>query len=376
MTYQHRSPRGLLAATLLVLCAYVQAAPQTLEPAQPGVWVTWKAWKAWKGQLYRLEADGNVSCYSEDGQTCQPGESPGTGARPLTCGADMKTRTGGSGYDQQAHWCNTAYANLFATWRNYQLQGVDLLLSETPEGDLMCGSTDGRSCMPAGEHHARPGKVEFKPLVCGPAMSAALGESGYGPDSQQQWCRTPVEIVSRWTAVTNLFGQGGKEDVDNVGRTRRELFEIELPAWGHRLVGWTVRMKGGVAPRFTLTDHDGRVFRRWEMGSDEGAATIAQLYQVVHPADRWGDVDALWVLKSAGGTAAYAVRAKRPTDEKLRWAMPETAWDTSQTTSGRGRLAVAVDATQSIDPVVEEVTMTILRKRPPGAASESGPWMD
>lgn len=170
-------------------------------------------WKEWNGQSYRLEHDGNLSCYSEDGVNCKTG-GPSTDLvahRPLTCGAAHLQHWSLTGYDTADHWCNTAHANLFAQWQDHTLLGHPGMLAKNARGDTMCLSYDGLQCerieapmaldLKAAHFHdshahpSAPTGGNIRPLVCGAPHAQRYGHRGY--DAPGHWCDTP-EIVARW----------------------------------------------------------------------------------------------------------------------------------------------------------------------------------
>lgn len=160
-------------------------------------------WKKWYDGWVRLEADGNLSCLSFNGTHCswngmvsEPDKVPATELQPLVCGiahaAKWGNRTGYNDADNLSgdrHWCRSAYATYFAKWQDYSILGARHWLSETPAGDAMCHSTDGKTCTPVTPGESRPPAGEVHPLVCGAHHRRMTGHDGYGqPD---HWCATP-----------------------------------------------------------------------------------------------------------------------------------------------------------------------------------------
>lgn len=161
------------------------------------------SWHPWGDGWVRLEADGNLSCLSFDGMKCawdhqvrDPRAVDPWSVRPLVCGSPhMVSKWGVNGYNDgdtrytDRHWCRAAYATLFANWQDYTVLGRKALLSETPAGDVMCYSTNGKDCTPATQ--ARPGSgEEVHPLVCGAHHTRMHGgQDGYGQPGH--WCRLP-----------------------------------------------------------------------------------------------------------------------------------------------------------------------------------------
>ena len=229
-------------------------------------------WKEWRGVHYRVEADGNFSCYSEDGVNCQSG-TPSTDplkVKPLVCGRAHKAVWPTYGYDVSWHWCNVAYANLFAQWFDYSLLGHRGMLSKNARGDTMCRSFDGTNCdlydpgpetfdiagatalspfRPAGYNepwvrelvlnwktvpvlrrdlHAppMPGRT-IRPLVCGAAYTRQFGHPGY--DTPDHWCDTP-EILAQWIhpAVWDVVDTAPGMD-HSLEKLR--IYKLPLPTW-------------------------------------------------------------------------------------------------------------------------------------------------
>jgi len=197
--------RPVMAAALMLagLQAHAKSEPVDEPPATTETPAQASAWKVFEGQSYRVEADGNFSCYSEDGQHCKPGtpSDDETLVKPLTCGPGHAARyDGATGYDQPNHWCNVAYANLFAKWQDYEMLGFRLLLSKTPNNDTMCMSSDGTNCewgQQKGE--PAPGRL-IAPVVCGKALLGTQWQiTGYEPERADHWCQSPEIVMSEAT---------------------------------------------------------------------------------------------------------------------------------------------------------------------------------
>lgn len=157
-------------------------------------------WKRSGDSYYRLEADGNLSCYSEDGVSCKPGERSEDESliQPLVCGAAYEDLYGSTGYDTAGHWCNHVYAIHFARWRDYSPLGIPLLLSETPNNDPMCWSYDGVNCDwgQPGERPPLPELAPLQPLVCGKAHQTQWGVTGYETSTPDHWCQSARIVAS------------------------------------------------------------------------------------------------------------------------------------------------------------------------------------
>ncbi|ANH69650.1 hypothetical protein ABE85_22440 [Mitsuaria sp. 7] len=172
----------------------------------------------------RLEHDDNLSCLSRNARHClwnndvtDPTLIPEQDLKPLVCGqAHQKSVWGINGYnDQRAgedngdfHWCRSAYATLFVKWKDYSVVGVDYWLSETPAGDAMCHSTNGKTCTRVVPGDAPPSdSVIAHPLVCGAHHRRMWGTDGYSDPNH--WCATPKidedlgthVATSNWTRI-------------------------------------------------------------------------------------------------------------------------------------------------------------------------------
>ncbi|OWQ93464.1 hypothetical protein CDN99_03045 [Roseateles aquatilis] len=269
----HAPILGRLLAALFTAYGLSAAAEPSPHPS---------AWKKWHGIHYRLEADGNFSCYSENGRDCQAG-TPATDpdrVRPLVCGSAHRAVWHSTGYDTPDHWCNVAHANLFAVWHDYTLLGHPGMLSKNARGDAMCRSFDGVTCdrhdptkespdsaaiaavealrpfvshdrgytwvrggslraddarvkalMLPDVHAPATGSREIRPVVCGNALRRRHGISGY--DQADHWCNTP-EIVAQWIhppyepmALSWQKTEYGKPYEYEHGR----IYKIALPGW-------------------------------------------------------------------------------------------------------------------------------------------------
>lgn len=211
------------------------SAPAPGEPVAPD------EWKAWNGRYFRLDETGDVQCYSEDGEHCSLNRPNPALARPIRCAKRqahplrhiIPEIENIYGYEQSDHWCNNAYANLFATWTNYQPLGYPVVLSTNPRGDVMCKSFDATTCLAPGEHGPLAPK-QLKPVVCGRAMAQWTGFSGYvDPD---HWCSSP-ELVRRIKAP-----QGDTIHVSSGGKLLSKKYQLTLPGWDAReQPTWIVR---------------------------------------------------------------------------------------------------------------------------------------
>lgn len=200
---------ALAAGSAAARAATDTAAWWTTPPEQRGAALSTTAtgatpWHRWGGTWVRLEADGNLSCFSFNGKDCEwrnavkdPAEHPQWTVQPLVCGVKHQLQWGVNGYNDDAdyghgteHWCRSAYAQVYATWQNYSMLGFDMLLSETPAGDAMCFSTNGRTCDSTAEINGWPWPARpWKPLVCGAHHRRVHGFTGY--DRPEHWCSSP-----------------------------------------------------------------------------------------------------------------------------------------------------------------------------------------
>jgi hypothetical protein len=153
-------------------------------------------WRLFEGVHYRLETDGNVSCYSINGRDCRPGEPDPRQARPLVCGAAHRDSWKVTGYDDNSHWCNRVYANVFAKWENYGALGFNALLAMNPEGHMMCATSADGTCKLDDERRKPTPEEKIEPLVCGAAHQARFNTTGYERETPANWCKAPL-IVAR-----------------------------------------------------------------------------------------------------------------------------------------------------------------------------------
>ena len=234
---RHPSSSGFRLLASAVMFFLSSAAGASAAHTGPQTLAT--EWKQWNGHHYRLESDGHLSCYAEDSDrpnTCSL-NTPTAKGWPLKCndprwGGDNRKRTG---YQVIDHWCNKAYANLFATWLSYRPLRHNVELATGPRGDVMCRSADGTTCMPAGAPTPASG---LNPLVCGRMLRDRTGSKGY--DDPKHWCSSR-EIVP-------VFA--GMKEKSDLGRgihgfpAEQKAYIIPLPAWS---AGdeprWVVRME-------------------------------------------------------------------------------------------------------------------------------------
>lgn len=198
-------------------------------------------WREWNGKSYRLEADGNLSCYSTDREHChgavRPADAREDTDRPLTCGVLHRAKWGNTGYDQPGHWCNAAYANLFAQWHNYRALGLRVQIAFNPAGYAMCQSTNGRDCI-WNDDSDTPGHLgTIDPLVCNAGVpGTALSFSARAVDSAA--AATSRLSSAHWCDTREIVAQSRRPTLEGAdyGRGNAELFFPTLsmgdqPAW-------------------------------------------------------------------------------------------------------------------------------------------------
>nr|WP_297529636.1 hypothetical protein [uncultured Roseateles sp.] len=199
-------------------------------------------WKKWNGRYFRLEADGHLSCYNHGGEDrwrsdCTASFPDSPQQKPLRCDTlswrDDRNRKI-TGYEKPGHWCNTAYANLFAEWKSYEPLGFDMQLATTPRGDVMCKSQDGSTCLRA---NAPTTANPIDPLVCGTIFKQRMGGLSTGYDNPRHWCSSQ-EIVDH---------AGSPSMVDATGRFAQHALtkgQVSLKGW--RLADeptWIIRLQ-------------------------------------------------------------------------------------------------------------------------------------
>ncbi len=165
----------------------------------PGHWcnaLKASPWVLWGERYVRLESDGQFSCYSENGRNCSTGAPSAQSSdwRPLVCGEPHRLLYSVTGYETPGHWCNTAYANVFANWYNYDVFDQPILMAAAPTGDLMCLSTDGKNCRWRADYARKspPADIDIVPVICGAMHRQLYGVTGY--KTKGHWCSLP-EIV-------------------------------------------------------------------------------------------------------------------------------------------------------------------------------------
>lgn len=201
-------------------------------------------WTPWQGHHYRVEADGQFACLSEDGRHCSIA-APGTvTAAPLRCDRLPKgkgtagPKYQGNGHRRKDHWCNKAYASLFAPWADHSAVGHPLMLSTTPRGDRMCLSYDGTRCLPGDVNPPTPTAV-LNPLVCGrPMQETQQFGSLLSPTDPQHWCQSDQVLLSKRQPALSHDGDY---------RYPQCSATFQTPGWRRTdAVDWIVRMRPGV----------------------------------------------------------------------------------------------------------------------------------
>jgi len=139
----------------------------------------------------------NIECPSNNGKDCLRGNDDvcKTGAvnvlhRQLVCGPDHIVQYPSTNpyLTTDDHWCKRGNAYFFATgdW----ICGKDLGLSDIPfrlnfNGDIECGSNNGRDCFWGGNCNSNIASIT-KPLACGRAHQNNYNMPGY--NSKEHWC--------------------------------------------------------------------------------------------------------------------------------------------------------------------------------------------
>lgn len=172
-------------------------------------------WTKWFGGYVRIEDDGNLACarYGQSrhcnwAATVRPTDTAGS----LACGEQMQTLWGFTGYDQPEHWCNQAYADLYANWKLGNYFGFNVYLAENPAGDLLCESRDALHCRWNQPLTAPPPQRPIDPLVCGKAMAAQWVADTKAPE---HWCNQARVVVDerdyanpRWAKESFSYESG------------------------------------------------------------------------------------------------------------------------------------------------------------------------
>lgn len=208
-------------------------------------------WLAHEGRHLRMEG-GQLACFSEDCRHCSGRVPSVDDARSLRC--DRLPRLGpgptdaayqGNGHRRPGHWCNEAYASLFAKWSDHTDAGHPLMLSVTPRGDVMCRSLDGVTCLPASTPVA-PGTA-LRPVVCGRPMLKTLGMTGYEPAHEAHWCQS-LEVVDLLTVGPGAgAGEGANANSDSSSSPSSSAdgtLRVPLPGWSaDQPQAWIVRVR-------------------------------------------------------------------------------------------------------------------------------------
>lgn len=267
---------AVLAALSLPPAALAASDPNDHRPTPewPQVPPTPQAgkWKNNGGTYYRLEADGNLSCYSEDGVNCRPGKPSDdeTVIQPLVCGAAHKGRYGVTGYDTAGHWCNDVYANRFAKWQDYSPLRIPVFLSKTPNNDPMCLSYDGVSCQwgKLGEPMLPPQPGKIRPLVCGKAHQARQQGTGYEPSIPGHWCQSR-EIV------TSHRDRPEMETTRGMNHTQTQTFQLADWSMARAPELFSRAMSSiGESTRVVISDRDGNGMSLLRKGASHGPRTV------------------------------------------------------------------------------------------------------
>lgn len=172
-------------------------------------------WKPWWGAYVRLENDGNIACATDtDPKRCNWASKtvPSANAPSLACGSQHLKLYGISGYDSVDHWCNKAYADVYANWTLGNFSGFDVYLAANPAGELMCDSSNGLNCYWYQDANATGPVKPINPLVCGVVHKSIHGQDDNNPD---HWCnqaRIQVDYRdysdSSWANATFDYDRG------------------------------------------------------------------------------------------------------------------------------------------------------------------------
>lgn len=260
-----------MAAIVLCASSATLAQASSVSPPQEALPTEWKPWN---GHHYRLEADGHLSCYSEDASrsACSINAPDPAKAQPLKCndprwgGRDRKR----TGYEKAGHWCTTAYANLFAEWKSYEVLGFDVQLATAPSGEVMCKSLDGSTCLPA---KAPPTSAPIDPLVCGRNYRSALKNGSDGYDQPGHWCNSD-EIVMHLDSpeLRSKFGM------------RR--IRVQTPGWNkNEAARWIVRF----APATGISPSGQGLHAALRVDDDTGGSLNFNYKEQGHEALLWSD---------------------------------------------------------------------------------------
>lgn len=325
----------LSASSAVLVEASSAALPQEALPTE---------WKPWNGHHYRLEANGHLSCYSEDGSnsTCSINAPDPAKARPLRCD-DPRWGSGShrlTGYQVVDHWCNNAYATLFAPWRDYTPLGHDLELATNPRGDVMCRSADGTTCLPARRRHERnaPSQPDARPLVCGEVMRAQAGETGY--DTTGHWCQSNEIVQESGDDDVWSFSETQVDPRWRLDRYRSGSTFKRLPADAQ--YAWLVTTK---APR-------------------EGTWTYGNAGTVFHP-----NKDRAWKMRGTISHAGKAGNIRLTTPLVSSEDLPSDGFRSYDTLSyavraeADGKFTYRQSLNQPLDPFDATPGVTLKRKR-------------
>ncbi|WP_343639167.1 hypothetical protein [Roseateles sp.] len=322
-----------VCASALILFASHAWALTPSTPAAPS------EWKELDGQYYRLDANGDFSCYSEDAWNCKagaPSRYPEL-VRPLSCGRDAQAKWGVTGYDTRGHWCNTAHAKLFARWQDYDILGLPVLLATNANGDPMCASANGRKCA-WGEERGRVKRAEVVPLACGQALLKETGFSGYEDDQPDHWCQSPEIMEQQLDPPVSMEFAPGSFDLEtrlfsdstspwrpssSISPSTISYEFPTVPGLPSSDIVWAARLKSQDSMRFHVTRRDGRV--TWIDSPGHGLMTVriqptddlqywvgyGRTPPLFHPHQRWDDPSAYF--RQEAGASTQEVRENQLT---------------------------------------------------------------
>lgn len=140
--------RFLVPFALLLLGFATPAFGQTY-PANPIQWRPADEGVAW-GPVWGYDENGDIACASYNGAACINGReiaNARSAERTLSCGDQMRTHYGFSGYDTEGHWCRELalrHGNRHGFKWRAPAHGVNLYWRRNPDtGNVECASFDG-----------------------------------------------------------------------------------------------------------------------------------------------------------------------------------------------------------------------------------------
>ena len=170
------------------------------------------------------EQSGQVECLSQNGRDCLWGtygdmvceevktcSKTQASIKTLQCGNQHSSIFGFNGYVySKNHWCKIGFGYFYNTgrWLCINQTGIPNLLRLGTDGEIECGSTDGRNCIwemnsqQQCEDMIRTKGSRITQLKCGVEHKKYYGESGY--HKKGHWCRKGLKLF--YMKRINLFG--------------------------------------------------------------------------------------------------------------------------------------------------------------------------